>query len=130
MERHALVLIDTSAWIEALRRNGNSRVRERVRGHMQEGRAVWCEIVALELWNGARGTEERRLLKRFEDSIPMLPINSSTWSKSKALARALRNDGQTVPVADIIIAACAIEHAAEIEHHDRHFEAIFKVMRR
>ena len=55
MPQTRLTLIDTSSWIEALRRSGRAEVRERVARLMSEGRAAWCDLVALELWNGARG---------------------------------------------------------------------------
>ena len=53
MMRHR-ALVDTSAWIETLRRNGDPEVSASVRAATQEGRAVLCDLVLLELWNGLR----------------------------------------------------------------------------
>jgi predicted nucleic acid-binding protein len=50
-----MTLIDTSAWVEALRRNGDEDVRSRVGGLLKTGHAILCDIVILELWNGAPG---------------------------------------------------------------------------
>ena len=49
-----LVLIDTSAWIHALRPGGNPEVREQVRGLLTEGRVATCEMIILELVGGTR----------------------------------------------------------------------------
>ena len=59
----SLTLIDTSCWIEALRVSGDPVIREKVKELLIEGRAAWCDMVLLELWNGARGDAERKMLK-------------------------------------------------------------------
>ncbi|PWB78674.1 MAG: hypothetical protein C3F08_08205 [Candidatus Methylomirabilota bacterium] len=56
------VLIDTSAWIHALRPSGNVAVREQVRALLAEGRAATCEMIVLELAGGARTEGEYREL--------------------------------------------------------------------
>lgn len=56
------VLIDTSAWIHALRPSGLSQVRERVRDVLTTGRAATCEMVVLELAGGTRTEREYREL--------------------------------------------------------------------
>ena len=61
-----LVLIDTSSWIEALRVSGRTDIRQIVLNLMIEGCAAWCDMVALELWNGARGKDEKQKLLALE----------------------------------------------------------------
>ena len=46
------VLIDSSGWIQLLRRKGEPLVKKRVRELMTADRAVWCNIIQLELWRG------------------------------------------------------------------------------
>lgn len=46
--------MDTSAWVETIRERGDPAVRERVSNCIAEDKAVLCDIVRLELWNGAR----------------------------------------------------------------------------
>ena len=124
MPRTRLTLIDTSSWIEALRRSGRAEVRERVAHLMSEGRAAWCDLVALELWNGARGGYEREQLQKLGQDLVLLPTTDLTWSKARVLAERCRSAGKTVPATDLIIAACALVHGADMEHCDAHLAII------
>lgn len=68
------ILVDTSAWIDALRRDGNPAVRSSVRAATAEGRAVFCDLVLLELWNGAHGPGEQRVLRELERDLKRSPL--------------------------------------------------------
>ena len=116
------VLIDTSAWVEALRRGGEPGTRDTVREAMVDGRARLCELVVLELWNGARGTAEAAMLRRIEAELELLPMTAPVWQRAYALARACRSDGLTIPAIDIAIAACARHYGATLLHRDEHFD--------
>jgi len=122
-----IVLIDTSIWIEALRFTGKTEVRERVLKLMVEGRAAWCDMVAVELWNGARGEYEKQKLAELDKEITCLETTPDVWRKARLLAQKCRQAGRTVPSADLIIAACVLSHKAEIEHCDAHMDFILKV---
>ena len=99
-------------------------VRGRVERLLQAGEACWCPMVRLELWNGARGTHEKRVLHDMEDRLPELPIDDETWVVACDLARKSRGKGLTVPATDLIIAACARRHGVGLEHVDEHFEGL------
>lgn len=116
-----MLLVDTSSWIHLLRTNGDVEVRKRVERALQSGVACWCPIVRLELWNGAGGDREKKVLKDFERLLPELPIDQASWDSAYDLARRARAAGVSVPATDILIAACAKRHAAELEHADSDF---------
>lgn len=119
-----MTVIDTSAWIEMLRAGGRSDVRQRVNGLLVSGAACTVPMVRLELWNGARGDMEKRALRVFEDSLPELEMNAEVWDEACELARLARSAGLTVPAADILIAACAKHHGADVETIDAHFSEL------
>ena len=119
-----MVLIDTSAWIEALRRTGDAATREAVRAAMVDGEARLCDLVLLELWNGARGNAEVAMLRQIEAEVATLPMNAEVWRAANGLARVLRSSGITVPATDIAIAACARHHGADLLHRDDDFDRI------
>jgi predicted nucleic acid-binding protein len=117
-------LIDTSSWIDALRRDGDPAVRARVQALMQSGEAAWCDFVRLELWNGLRGAAERKQMEALEADVTLLPTTEAVWTRARELARRARAAGLTVPGADLLIAACAWEHGVAMEHDDAHLTAL------
>jgi predicted nucleic acid-binding protein len=122
-------LVDTSSWIEFLR-NRKSEIADRVEKLLADGEAVWCDLVATELWNGAKGEKETKALRELEDAVGVFPMDSAVWQQARALAQACRQSGLTVPTVDVVVAACAFRHGLEIEHCDEHFAAIQKVWRK
>ena len=122
-----LTPIDTSSWVEALRRRGDAEVRTRVHNLLVEGQAVWCDLVLLELWNGARGDYEKKKLGELEREMVCLSTTSLVWQKARSLARRCRDRGITAPATDLLIVACAQVHEVEIEHQDTHFAAILRL---
>jgi hypothetical protein len=118
------ILIDTSAWIEALRPEGDEAVRREVRAALEDGAAVFCDLVLLELWNGARGPRERRYLEELERELDVVPTTDEVWERSRDLARRCRSEGATIPATDLLIAACAEHHGATLLHRDDHFDRI------
>lgn len=127
MERNEVVLIDTSSWIEALRASGKISIRERVKSLMIDGTAAWCDMVTVELWNGARGHSEKKKLAELEKEIICLPTTKEVWDLARLLAKECRSAGKTVPTTDMIITSCALYHKALIEHCDEHIDVVLKV---
>jgi len=119
-----LTLIDTSAWVHSLRPDGDADVAARVRSLLESGDAAWCSLVQLELWNGARGDREKRVLAEMAASLPDLQIDQAVWSTAFDLARQTRSQGHTVPAPDLAIAACARRHGVALEHADPYLQAI------
>jgi predicted nucleic acid-binding protein len=117
-------LIDTSAWIHALRADGDSAVASRVRALLETGEAAWCPMVQLEMWNGARGDHERRVIKEMKDDLIELEMDGPVWTIANAPAQLARRRGKTIPATDILIAACARRHGVELEHADQHFAVL------
>jgi predicted nucleic acid-binding protein len=81
-------------------------------------------MVRLELWNGAGGDREKKVLRDFERLLPDLAINREVWDDAVELARSARARAVTVPASDVLIAACARYHGAELEAADSDFELL------
>jgi predicted nucleic acid-binding protein len=122
-----LLLIDTSSWIHLLRPNGDPDVRARVERALQGGEACWCAIVRLELWNGAGGDREKKALRDFERLLPELGIDDDVWRGAYELARKARSGGVTIPATNLLIAACAERHDADLEYSDSDFDQLEKL---
>ena len=122
-----MTLIDTSAWIEQLRRGGDTAIRRQVETLLAAGDGAWCPLVRLELWNGARGMAERSVLQEMETTLPSLGMEAAVWDRAVALAAGARAKGITVPATDLLVAACAHHHGAALLHYDGHFDQIAEV---
>ena len=110
-----------------LRPNGDVVVRVRVMRALDAGEASWCPIIRLELWNGAGGDRDKKVIRDFERLLPELAIDNSVWSDAFDLARRARSAGISVPATDILIAACARHHQVELEHADSDFSHLEKL---
>jgi predicted nucleic acid-binding protein len=119
-------LVDTSAWVEYLR-SGNSEIAENVEALLLTDEAAWCDMVMLELWNGARGQAEKNKLAELAAIAPRLETTNDVWTLAHRLAVRCRDKGKTIPAADILVAACAAHHEVELEFKDRHFEMILSL---
>jgi predicted nucleic acid-binding protein len=122
-----VILVDSSSWIHFLRPTGDPVVRARVEAALTAGEACWCPLVRLELWNGAAGDRDRRILRDFESVLPELAIDDVVWVRAYELARRARATGVFVPATDILIAACAGRHGAELETADSDFDQLAAV---
>lgn len=118
-----MVLVDSSAWIESLRRQGDMRVKLAVEGLLEAYEAQWCSPVRLEVLGGAR-PEERALLGKCFSVIPYRPCRDDDWDRAVALAWRLRRKGLSVPWPDVLIAAIAIHDGVRLYAIDAHFQQI------
>ena len=122
-------LVDTSSWIEYLRQS-NSEAGQRVENLLLDAEAAWCDMTAVELWNGARGAREKRELAALEREITLYSVDADAWRTARVLASRCRDSGLTMPASDIVIAACAARHGLEIEHFDSHFDAMLPLIKK
>lgn len=120
----AVLLADTSAWIEFLKGTGSAEAG-RMRTAIAEREVVVIDPILLEVMAGARHddvTRTQRLLEaqQLEPLAPRLD-----WLDGATIYRELRQRGVTVrsPV-DALIAAIAIRLDVPVLHRDRDFEAI------
>jgi len=126
--RPAARLVDTSAWVEALRKDGDPDVATQVSAALEDGHAVTCRMVLLELWNGTGSDRDRRAVQMLEDTLDVLDIDDATWREAAALAQTCRAAGHTIPAADLLIAACAAQRGAVVLHRDAHFDTIVRLV--
>jgi predicted nucleic acid-binding protein len=122
----AMTLVDASSWIEFLR-GRESPSSQRVKALLMRGEAAWCDMTLVELWNGAQGVAERKVLQEMEEELQLYPVNEQVWADARILARRCREKGVTAPTPDIVIAACAANHKLALEHCDSHFDKVLPV---
>ena len=116
-----MVLVDSSVWIEALRRDGRLDVKLALEGLLEEYEAAWCGPVKHEVLGGAR-TQDRKALEEQFLCIPYFPMQDAAWEAAKKLAWRLRDNGCTAPWNDILIAALSVKADCRIYAVDKHFD--------
>jgi predicted nucleic acid-binding protein len=118
------VLVDSSLWVHQLRKSGDAAKRDRVNALLENGEAAWCPVVRIELSRGVTNDAERRTLRRYEALLPSYEISPEVWERAIRLADRGRAAGLTVPVADLLIFACAQLCGLDVAHDDTHFDAL------
>lgn len=121
-----MVLVDSSAWIEAFRRKGRLEVKLAVEGLLDAYEAQWSTPVRLEVLGGARAEERARLGRHFS-VVPYRACTEADWDRSIALAWKLRDHGLTVPWLDVVIAALALHDEVRLYALDTHFLRISEI---
>ncbi len=121
-----MTLVDTSAWIEYLRRT-ESPVNVRLRELIASDAAVaTTEPITMEILSGARnGPDERRLRRLLYPRI-LLPFRGAIdFDGAARIYRLCRRRGVTPrSLVDCMIASVAMRHRAAVLAHDTDFARI------
>ena len=115
-----MILIDTSAWIEFLRKKGTPEVKNRVAAYIDLEEAAYCGPVEFELMTGARDSEIEAIRTALRFST-LLDFPHACWQKAAEIESQLRKRGVTVPRDDIFVAAAALRHGTPVYASDPHF---------
>jgi predicted nucleic acid-binding protein len=121
-----LFLVDTSAWLFALRKDFILEVKDRVDHLLKENVIITTGIVKLEILGGTKTQNEFERLKTRLDSLDMVETDTALWEEAYRLSFELRRKGITVPYTDILIAACALRTESTVVHADAHFDLMAK----
>jgi predicted nucleic acid-binding protein len=123
------VLVDSSAWIFALRRDGIEHIRRRVDRLLEENRVATCGLIVCELLGGTKTPKEFDRLERDLAAPHNLTIDEEVWKTAAEINFTMARAGAAIPTADCVIAATAIRHEALLAHSDDHFDRIAKKTR-
>jgi predicted nucleic acid-binding protein len=122
-----MTIVDSSAWIEFLRRKGDPTVKQWVARLIEADLAAYTCPVRFELWCGVKREEEGDLEEAFRFSHHV-PFEIADWRGAALLERQLRSKGVTVPRTDIFVATVAIRTGISVTCRDAHFEAVSRVL--
>lgn len=122
-----MVLVDSSIWIEAARRDGDLSAKVGLESLLAEYEAVLCAPVRLEVLGGARKNERERLEHGFS-CLPYLQVLDKDWRTAVENAWTLRDAGLSVPWNDVLIATLAVRSAMRVYAKDKHFVAMAPIL--
>lgn len=120
-------LVDSSAWVEFLRRKGDLAVKQAVARLLQADRVAFTCPIRFELLSGVRPDEEADLEQAFGLSHHF-PFEPGDWRDAAMLERQLRAKGLTIPRNDLFVATVAIRLGIPVLCRDAHFEAARKAL--
>ena len=119
-------LIDTSAWIEYLRKTG-SRTNVEVRQALNIDAQI-CDVIRMEILAGARDQQHVTQLEKLLARATTIKTEPVDYDNAAAIYRACRKVGVTVRAQiDCLITAIAIRTNTKIIHHNYDFDAIAQV---
>ena len=122
-----MILVDTSVWIDWLRR-GDRPAPLRLDRLLDEDDLVLAPVILQELLMGARGATQLESLRAHFDKMAVLMPTRRTLADAGALYAHCRWAGITPRSPhDCLIAQTAIEHGVALLHDDRDFELIARV---
>jgi predicted nucleic acid-binding protein len=112
-----LLLLDRSAYV-----HGASALD-------REGELCLCAITRLELLYSARSRSHYATLEDDLDAFRDLRVDGETIAIAGTAQRELAERSQhRVSVPDLLIAACAQQHGADVLHRDRHYDVLAGVL--
>ncbi len=120
------VLVDTSAWLFALRKDFLPEIKDRVDLLLKENLVLITGIIRLELLAGTRSEVEYNRLKTRLWGLESIETDDLLWEMACEMGFKLRRKGITVPYTDILICACALSQGCMVLHADNHFDLMAK----
>jgi predicted nucleic acid-binding protein len=118
------VVIDTSAWIESFRPDGDVSLSGLVKDLILKNKVLLPGIIKAELLRGAKNKKEFNWLNDSLRGLTYLPVLEDFWERLAEFSFGLFRKGISVPLTDTYIALLCIENQASILHQDKHFDLI------
>lgn len=113
----APLLVDKSAWVRGV--DPDDHV----------GELCICAVTRLEILYSARSATDHDELDMTLDAFRELRADAETWRVARTAQRELARLGlHRFALPDLLIAACAQQHHADVLHVDRHFDVLARVL--
>jgi predicted nucleic acid-binding protein len=112
-----LLLVDKSAYTRGIERKDYTET------------LCVCPVIELELLVSARSESEYVAFEHALSALRSLRMDAQTFDSARTAQRELAAMGRhRIPMPDLLIAACAQQHAAGVLHVDRHYDVLAEVL--
>ncbi|MEK7406336.1 MAG: type II toxin-antitoxin system VapC family toxin [Acidobacteriota bacterium] len=116
-------MADTDVLIDFLA--GREPAAEHVAVEIGRGRLRTTAISRFELLCGARNPRQESAIRQLLNTVPTLPLDEDAADRAARVQRELERAGQTLGMADSLIAGIALGHGgALLTRNRRHFERV------
>ena len=120
------LLVDTSLWVDFTRGRTSAKLKQFIAPFLADPDACIAEPIAFELLRHATSAEAKLISQQLQ-TMPMLATPGNLWQEGITLCQACRQKGITIQSLDLLIAALAIHHAAEVVTFDDDFQKVASV---
>ena len=120
-------LVDSSAWVEFLRRKGDPVAKQAVARLLHADQAATTCPIQFELLSGVKPAEEDDLNQAL-DLSRHLPFGEEDWRMAATLERELRARGVTIPRNDLFVATVAVRTGLPVVCRDAHFDSARRIL--
>jgi len=122
-----MVLVDSSVWIEAMRKTGDLETKVALEQLLDAYEAAFCSPVKLEVLVGAR-KQFRKKTAAYFSIIPYIAVTEEDWQAAIHTGHQLRDEGLTVPNNDLLIATVALREGIRVFARDKHFDSMAELL--
>lgn len=124
-----MILVDTSVWSLALRRDRPAHCREvdALSAAIDRSAACLTGAILQEVLQGFPDTSRTRRLVEYLAPFPLLPLHRGDYVYAAEIRHKCRVKGVTITTIDAQIAAAAIDHRCTLLTTDADFSAIARV---
>jgi predicted nucleic acid-binding protein len=117
------LILDSSLWVDFTRLKSPAALKAKIHPWIMDPRAVLCEMVAFEVLRHATAAERGPITAQFS-TLPLLTTPPTLWRDAAKLGQDCRDKGTNAGSMDLLIAAIALHHRAELVTFDADYHAI------
>ena len=114
------VVVDTCMWVDFFNRP-RSRAKRAVDALIDSDRAVVVGPVVAEVMQGCASRRQAEWVASMLTGLRGYAITDDLWRQAGIQGLDLRRRGSALPLSDLVIAAAALHHDAEVYSVDPHF---------
>ena len=118
-----MIIADTSVWI-AFQRNPDSSTGRELNALLRNNDVAIIGPVLMEMLQGARTEDELHFLEENLSALQFIDADQTTWLNAGELSYRLKRQGITLPFADVVISAIALQYDAELFTLDSDFRRV------
>lgn len=119
----ALILVDTSIWIRALRSKRSPEARELDR-LIELDQVVITDLVAAEVLQGTKTDADFEELEDKLDALHFYHADEEAWQRAARRSFDLKRNGLKTPLSDLVIAQVALDNDLTVYAVDEHFDRV------
>ena len=118
-----MIVADTDVLIDFLA--GRGPAAGRVAAELERGGLRTTAVSRFELLCGARSAKQQAVVRELLAALPSLPLDEEGADRAAQVRRALEGAGETIGMADSLIAGIVLAHTGVLlTRNRRHFERV------